>query len=462
MTFGETLAQAIRESDISISELNKKSGLARSMIYAIIDNKRRLTPKNNGRLISPNCFSESVVPELFRSYLASELDAEELAAWDALLAGLRGEFADRVKNHPPFTFTACDFEKDQVYYGAGEVINAIGYAVNRGTDVVLTNFPFDGEVPALIYQAYAAGNIKTVRHVVCLDGLSPAMKLQSLFTAVLFAEAGINTGIENRSGGAYDSFLLTDDYFIEYMDDFSQATVLPARMAPLSVHARFTAAEEISFRFNSVADSVLRNENVTFSGGLASWFGYVTSFPLVFAKKEFVQAALSAALSGTADALTMTNGLEKHFAMTTVSGAKWRSIMTDADLDDFFKNGTVREAPKELFPQGAPTEVRIGLAEPFLHTPGYELTIILSKYFGELRSFFTANAGGVSLLGVFGGDFNAPGAYTDIRVILNDANLSRLCEKLSDYFIHSYYCMPKEFSDLWLRQWLEVLQGRIR
>ena len=67
MTFGETLAQAIRESDISISELNKKSGLARSMIYAIIDNKRRLTPKNNGRLISPNCFSESVVPELFRS-----------------------------------------------------------------------------------------------------------------------------------------------------------------------------------------------------------------------------------------------------------------------------------------------------------------------------------------------------------------------------------------------------------
>ena len=461
MSFGKAIDQAIKESNMSISELHKKSGLARSMIYAIIDNKRRLTPKNNGSLISPFCFPESFVPDLFRRYLASELNEEELAAWDALLAGLRGEFADSVKHHPDFSFTACDFEKKQVYYGAADVLNAIGYAVNRGTDNVLANFPFDGELPALVYQAYAAGNIKPVWHVICLDRLSPAMKLQSLFMAVSFAEAGINTGIEHRKGGAYDSFLLTDDYFIEYMDDFSQATVLPARMAPQSVPARFTAAEQLSFRFSSVAESVLRNENATFNGGLASWFGYVTSFPLVFAKKEFVQAALSASLSGTADALTMANGLEKHFAITTVSDAQWRSLMTDDDLDDFFLNGTVREAPKELFPQGAPKEVRIGLAEPFLHTPGYDLTVIQSKYFGKLKQFFTANAASVTLLGVYGGDVNAPGAYTDIRVILNDASLSRLCEKLTDYFTHSYYCMPKEFGDIWLSQRLEVLKGGI-
>ena len=62
---------------------------------------------------------------------------------------------------------------------------------------------------------------------------------------------------------------------------------------------------------------------------------------------------------------------------------------------------------------------------------------------------------------MFGGDGNAPGAFTDIRVILNDANLSRLCEKLTDYFVHSYYCMPKEFGDVWLSQRLEVLKSRL-
>ena len=461
MTFSAALDKAIQDEKISISELYKKTGLARSMIYSIIDNKRRLTPKNNGKLISPYCFPESVVPGLFRSYLESELSGEELAAWDTLLAGLRGEWADRVKKHPDFTFSPCDFEEQQVFYGAKEVLGAIGGAIERGTGSVLSNFPFDGEVPALIYQAYQRKKIKTVRHMICLDGLSPAQKLQALFMAVPFAEAGINTRLENRRGGAYDSFLLTDDYFIEYMDDLSQATVLPARMAPLAVQARFSGAEQLSFRFCSVADSVLGNENAPFNSGLASWFGYVTSFPLVFAKKEFVQASLSALLSGTTDALTMSNGLEKHFEIAAVGDVKWRSLMTDDDLDDFFQNGTVREAPRELFPHGATPEVRIGLAEPFLHTPGYDLSIVRSKYFGALKQFFTANAAGVTLLGVFGGDGNAPGAFTDIRVILNDANLSRLCEKLTDYFVHSYYCMPKEFGDVWLSQRLEVLKSRL-
>ena len=61
MTFGETLAQAIRDEHISISGLHKKSGLARPLIYSIIDNKRRLTPMNNGKLINPFCFPENAI-----------------------------------------------------------------------------------------------------------------------------------------------------------------------------------------------------------------------------------------------------------------------------------------------------------------------------------------------------------------------------------------------------------------
>ena len=103
--------------------------------------------------------------------------------------------------------------------------------------------------------------------------------------------------------------------------------------------------------------------------------------------------------------------------------------------------------------------MRIGLAKPFLAAPGYDLTVILTKYFGKLRQFFTANKTGISLLGVSGGDLTAPGAFTDIRVILNDADLSRLCEKLTEYFTHSYYCMSREFGNTWLSQRLEVLQS---
>lgn len=462
MTFGETLEQIIKEEQISISELNKKSGLARSLIYSIIANKRRLTPKNNGRLISPYCFRESVVPSLFRSYIASELNAEELAAWDVLFSGLRGKFADFVKTPLNEPFSSCDFKQQQVFFGERDVINAIFTTIANGTDALLSNFSFDGKIPALIYQAHAAGKINTVRHIVCLDGLSPAKKLQAIFMAVPFAEAGIDTGLENRNGGAFDRFILTDDWFIQYMDDLSQVTVLPASMAPQSINERFAAAEKLSFRFNSVAESVMQNENAPLTTGLNSWFGYTTSFPLVFAKKEFVQASLSSPLSKTADALTIANGLEAHFAITTANESKWRSMMTDDALDDFFRYGTVHEAPKELFPNGATPEVRVGLAEPFLYTPGYDLTVIHSKYFGELKQYFTSNAAGITLLGVFGGDINEPGSFTDIRIILNDGNLSRLCEKLTDYFVNSYYCMTKELGNIWILQRLEVLKGKIR
>ncbi|MBQ7248656.1 MAG: hypothetical protein IJS21_01345 [Deltaproteobacteria bacterium] len=341
------------------------------------------------------------------------------------------------------------------------MINAIGCAVNKGTDSILSNFRFEGELPALIYQAYQGKKIKPLRHLICLEGLSPAKKLQALFMAVPFSENNINSQMEISGGGgsAYDCFLLTCDYYIEYMNDLSQAIVLPAHMAPRSGDARFAAAKAISFRFNSVAESVLRNENATFLNGLASWFGYAMSFPLVFAKKEFVQAGLSASLSETSDALTMANGLEKHFVITTGNATKWHTLMTDEDLDDFFQNGTIKEAPRELFPQGAPPEVRIGLAKPFLAAPGYDLTVILTKHFGKLRQFFTANKTGISLLGVSGGDLTAPRAFTDIRVILNDADLSRMCEKLTEYFTHSYYCMSREFGNTWLSQRLEVLQS---
>lgn len=462
MTFGEKLKSITETEKLSVSGLFKKTGLQRSLIYAIMRGERRLTPENCGRLINPICFPDEIVPGLFLSYLESELGPEELDAWNVFLSGLRGETAEEIKKHRAFDFPAFDIKTNQVYYGQDEVFAAIGSVIYKGTDSLMSDFAFDGELPALIFNAYISDKIKNVRHVVRFDGLAPAKKLKSLFAAVAFAEAGIDTGILNLGGAAYDSFILTDDYFIEYMDDLSQAVIYPANVAPRTLADRIGSAETITFRFSDVAESVMKNEYVSGSGGKNSWFGFPTQFPLVFATKENVLESLNPALLDSVDALTMANGLEKHFSVTTAGTSDWHSLMTDSAVDDFFEHGTLTEAPKILFPNGASVNTRICMAEPFLNTPGYKLTIILSKYFGELRQYLTANDTGIQLFGVSEGVMATPYAFTDIRVILNDQKLSKLCKKLTDYFSNSYYCMSDSIGKSFLAQRISVMKGMSR
>lgn len=459
MTFGEKLNDVIKSENISVSGLYKKTGLQRSMLYAIMRGDRRLTPENAGRLINTICFPEKDVLSLFGSYIESELSAQELDAWRVFMSGLRGALSDEIKKGRAHRAPRQDIGNDRVFYGAENVIGAIGSALDRPSASLISDFRFDGEIPALVYDAYIHGKVGAVEHVIRLDDLTPAQKLRSLFCAVVFAEAGIATGIHNRGGDAYDSFILTDDHFILYMDDLSQASVFPAGTAPLGLAERMRATQKITFRFADVADSVLKNEYIVGSGAHGSWLGFATSFPLVFASKENVLESLSPDLLGNPDALTMANGLEGHFSVTTSGMIGWHSLMTDAAVEDFFKNGTVHEAPKELFPRGASIDTRIDLAKPFLHTPDYKLTILQSKYFGELKQYLTANDSSVQFFGVSGGDPDAAGAFTDIRVILNDPQISRLIKKFTVYLTNSYFCMPESVGNKYLSQRISVLEG---
>lgn len=461
MTFGEILQKTVESEHISVSGLFKKTGIQRSLIYAVMRGDRRLTPENCGKLINSSCFPNASVPGLFDSYLHSELEPEELEAWDVLLSGLRGEIADEATEQREYPAAGPVPEKRPVCYGKDEVIAAIGYALNKGTELLLSDFAFAGDIPAMVYGAYRSGSVGRVEHVVRFSGLTPAEKLRSLFMSVPFAEAGIDTKIYDLGGAAYDSFMLTDDFFIEYMDDLSQAAVYPADAAPRTLAEKVGAARTLTFRFGNIAESVMKNEYLDGKAGKIEWFGFATSFPLVFASRDNVLESLNPVLRGSADALTMANGLEKHFRVTTAGITGWHSIMTDSAVDDFFKNGTLMEASKTLFPDGASENTRISMAEPFLSTPGYTLTLIQSKYFGELKQYITANDSDIQFFGISGGTINTPDAFTDIRVILNDPKLSRLCKKLTLYFTNSYFCMSDEMAKLFISQRISVLKGMI-
>lgn len=461
MSFGKELQNTINSEHISVSGLFKKTGIQRSLLYAVMRGDRRLTPENCGKLINSSCFPNAAVPGLFNSYLRLELTTEELEAWDVFIAGLRGEIAAELTKRRERSFPVRELENGRVYYGADEVTGAIGCALDKGTDAVLSDFAFEGEIPALVLEAYRSGRIKNVGHVVRFDGLSPAKKLRSLFMAVPFAEAGIDTKLYDLGGAAYDSFILTDDHFIEYMDDLSQAVVHPADSAPRSLADRIGAAENITFRFRDIADSVMRNEYISGKIGNIEWFGFTTSFPLVFASKDNVLESLDPVLRGTADALTMANGLEQHFKVTTAGITNWHSLMTDSAVDDFFKNGTLLEASKALFPGGASENTRISMAKPFLNTPGFTLTLIQSKFFGELKQYVTANNSDLQFFGITGGTMDTPYAFTNIRVILNDPKLSQLCKKLTEYFTNSYFCMSDDVAKLFISQRISVLKGMI-
>ncbi|MCR5690483.1 MAG: hypothetical protein K6G71_09565 [Clostridiales bacterium] len=461
MTFGETLQKTVESEHISVSGLFKKTGIQRSLIYAVMRGDRRLTPENCGKLINSSCFPNAAVPGLFDSYLHSELEPEELEAWDVLLSGLRGEIADEATEQREYPAAGPVHEKRPVCYGKDEVIAAIGYALNKGTELLLSDFAFAGDIPSMVYGAYRSGSVGRVEHVVRFSGLTPAEKLRSLFMSVPFAEAGIDTKINELGGAAYDSFMLTDDFFIEYMDDLSQAAVYPADAAPRTLAEKVGAARTLTFRFGNIAESVLKNEYMDGAVGKNAWFGFTTSFPLVFASKENVISSLDPAFLKSAEAQTAANGLEEHFRVTTAGITGWHSLMTDSAVDDFFKSGTVKEAPKTLFPNGASVSARVDLAEPFLSAPGYTLTLIRSGIFGEVKQYLTANDSDIQFFGVSRDTTDKPEAFTDIRVILNDPKLSMLCRKLTEYFTNSYYCMSDDMGKLFISQRISVLKGMI-
>ena len=462
MEFREHLKQAIDNNPLTISEISKRSGIVRTLIHAIMNGDRRLVPEKSGKLINPRCFSMAVAESLYKSYLTSELTGLELAVFSELIKGLRGETAEYVRKftppNPPLhtrIHTQTNIY-DTVLRGRENVLGAIAGALLSGTNRLVSDFAFDDVISPLIYRAYMDNKIGSAVHTLCLKNLEPDQKLKSLFAALAFAEAGMETKLDERTGGAWDSYILTDSCFIQYNNDLSQALILPAADAPDRLSELNGVAGDMTIVFKGVFDAVISNEMELPVAGHRDLFAISDVISECFVSNESVLRSLSSEVPQQ-ERMILAQGLRNHFEIILgrdfYEGTKsntLRCAIPDTAIVEFAEKGRIKDAPEYFFPD-VPYDVRAEMLSPFLSHPNASISVIDSRYFGRMRTNIEGNSENLTLVGVSGGDIDAPEAFKDIRVVLRDRDLSAMVMKVFRYFINSYYCMEKTVGDAFIR-----------
>ncbi|MBR5426901.1 MAG: helix-turn-helix transcriptional regulator [Clostridia bacterium] len=464
MEFGAALRRYIEKNGLSVSELSRKSGVTRTLIYAIMNGERRLVPENSGRLISPRCFPAEDIEPLYQCWLENELTDEEIAVYRVLLRGLRGEIADGVCGADLRYSPDAVVPENTVLRGRDSVLGAIAAAVNAGTKSLISNFAFDDAVSPLIRRAIAENRVGSVLHTVCFDGSEPARKLRDMFAALAFAEIGIKTKIDDRTGGAWDSYLLTDRHFIQYNNDFSQALVLPAADAPDGLAERYGSSKDFTVKYDGVFDSVIMNEMEQPTAGPRDLFAVTDVISECFVSKKGILCSLSPAVPEKEKKI-IVQGLKNHFEI--ILGPDFykqkmtntlRCAIPDTAIADFVDRGRIKDAPAWFFPN-VPCDVRAEMLAPFIKRANASVSVIDTKRFGRLRTNIEGNSKNLTLVGVLGGDIEAPNAFKDIRVTYGDSILSGMVMKVFDCFIHSHFCMEKNESSAFIEQQLIKLDA---
>lgn len=464
MTFGKILESYIEKNNLTVSELSRRSGVTRTLIHAIINGKRRLVPENSGKLIHPRIFPPEDLTALYDCYLSSELTEQEVSFFHMMISGLRGEIADQIKNRAVAVAPIGALSNGAVLRGRENVLGAIAFAVNSGTERLISNFAFDEDVSALIYRAYADKKIASVCHTVRFGEEEPARKLRFLFMALAFAELGVKTKIDARSGGVWDHFLLTDKYFIQYDCVLSHALVLSPEQAPQDLPERYDNSRDLTVIFKDVFDSVISNEMEQPSAGQRDFYSVSDVVSECFVTQEGVLRSLSPDVPEK-ERRIIVQGLKNHYDIIfgpdffKEKGANTlRCAIPDTDIVDFAEHGRIKEAPAWFFPN-VPYDVRAEILKPFIERSNASISVINSEYFGPIKTNVEGNTLNLTLAGVSGGDINAPNAFKDIRVVCGDRAVIDMAMKTFQFFINSYYCMGKEESAIFIRQQLIKLEA---
>lgn len=462
--FREALKLCMDKNGLTVSELSRKSGVTRTLIHAILNGTRRLVPLKFGTLVNRRFFSPEDCELLFGAYLSEELTPEEQALFRELICGLRGGTADEVRgtnNGAAPSFPDLPHAGvGTVIHGRDGVVGAIARAAYEGTEKFISDFDFDGVISPIVLRAWADKKIGSVTHSVRLDGAvapDPAKKLKNLFAALAFAEAGIATTEDDRGGGAWDRYVLTDKFFIQYRSDLSQALILPPENAPDGLGERRGGNSGITTVFNGVFDAVVGNEMEEMPSGRRKLYSVCDVIPECFVTKDHILRSINPEVPEK-DKAIMTMGLRKHYEV--ILGPDFYGdaptstlccVMPDSAVTDFVANGRIKDAPPAVFPF-VPYDVRAQMLSPFLSRPNAEIRIVDSHVFGEMRTNIEGNSRNLILAGVTGGDIDAPGAFKDIRVTCRDRNLSSAVLKLVDYFVGSHYCLGEKDGRLFLEQ----------
>lgn len=463
--FREALKLCMDKNGLTVSELSRKSGVTRTLIHAILNGTRRLVPQKFGTMINRRFFPSEDCEQLFGAYLSEELTQEERSLFREMLCGLRGETADEIRG---VGHGAAPSFPDLPHAGVGTVIHgrdgvvgAIARVVCEGTEKFISDFDFDGVISPIVLRAYADKKIGSVTHPVRLGGANgtydPAKKLKNLFAALAFAEAGIATTEDDRGGGAWDRYILTDRYFIQYSSDLSQALILPPENAPDTLGERRDAKSDLTTVFNGVFDAVVGNEMEEMPSGQKRLFSVCDVIPECFVTEDDILRSIAPEVPEK-DKSIMTMGLRKHYEVIlgpdfygNVPTGTLCCVMPDSAITEFVANGRIKDAPPAVFPF-VPYDVRANMLRPFLSRPNAEIRIVDSHVFGKMRTNIEGNSRNLILAGVTGGDINAPGAFKDIRVASRDRNLSSAVLKLIDYFVGSHYCLGEKDGRLFLEQ----------
>ena len=406
---------------------------------------------------------EDIKP-LYKRYIESELNEQEAEVYRILLSGLKGEIADSVRGADLDPTAYSDTPVNSVIHGRDNVVAAVYQAVTKGTEKLVSNFDFDTDISPIVYRAFAEKKIGRIIHTVSFAGTQPAEKLKRLFYVLAFAEAGIDTYADNRNGSAWDSFILTDNCFIEYNNDLEQAIILPPENAPKGLFDHYDGTDGIAVQFRDAFDVVFKNEMSEPATGNRLFFSFANYVPPCFGDKNDVMRSIADNVPEKEKQI-IANGLRVHyellFGRDFYEGSMSNTLscaITDTVITDFVKKGRINDVPEYLFPF-VPFDVRANLLRPFTTRHNASIAVIYSKFFGKLKVYIEAFKGCLVLNGISGGDINAPGAFNDIRVINHDQDLIDTVIKAFYYFTNSYYCMDKSLGTTFLKHQVIALEA---